>query len=88
MRFSLHGGSIEEEEALREFARRLEAGFYKYEALEGDEPVLVIQCLPRKLGLLEALEQITQWLDELPPGHGVAGGVQDPLPGLDTPPCQ
>jgi hypothetical protein len=85
MRFSLHGGSVEEEAVLGEFAERLGARFATYKALDGEEPLLVVECFPRRIGLLE---QITRWLDESPPGHGVAGGAQDPLPGLDTPPCR
>lgn len=88
MRFSLHGGSAEERAALKRFAERLGARFVTYEALEGEEPLLAVECFPRRVGLLEALEQITQWLDRGPLGHGGAGGAQDPLPGLDTPPCR
>lgn len=87
MRFSLHGGSAEEEEALKRFAERLGARFVAYKALYGEEPLLVIQCLPRKLGLLDALEQVTRWLDEGPPSER-AVGAQDYLPGLETPPCR
>ena len=88
MRFSLHGGSVEEEAVLRKFAERLDARFVTYKALDGEEPLLVMECFPRRIGLLEALEQIIQWLDEDPLGPGVGDGVQDPLPGLETPPCQ
>lgn len=35
----------------------------------------------------EALEQMTQWLDRDPPSK-MAAGAQDPLPGLETPPCR
>lgn len=84
MRFSLHGGSAEEEEALKKFAERLGAGFVAYKALEGEEPLLVIQCLPRRPGLVEALEQMARWLDEGPLSERAAG-VQNPLPGLETP---
>lgn len=87
MRFSLHGGSAEEEMALKRLAERLGAGFVAYRALEGEEPLLVIQCLPRKLGLVEVLEQATRWLDEGPLSER-AVGVQNPLPGLETPPCR
>ena len=87
MRFTLHGGSTEEEEALRGFAERLGAGFARYEALKGEEPLLVVQCLPRRAGLLEALGEITQWMDGCPPPEGAAG-AQNPLPGLETPPCR
>lgn len=65
MRFSLHGGSAEEETALKRFAERLGAGFAAH----------------------EALEQITQWMDGGPPPE-MAGSAQDPLPGLETPPCR
>lgn len=58
-----------------------------YEALDGEEPLLVVQCFPRSVGLLEALEQITQWLDGAPE-HDEGGGVQNTLPGLETPPCR
>ena len=85
MRFSLHGGSIEE--ALRRFAERLGARFAVYEALEGGELLLTVQCSPRRPGLMGALEQVTQWLDGGPLSEGVAG-VQNPLPGLETPPCR
>lgn len=87
MRFTLHGGSIEEETTLRRFAERLGAGFARYEALKGEEPLLVIQCLPRKIGLWDALEQVTRFVDGGPPPEGAAG-VQDPLPDLETPPCR
>lgn len=88
MRFSLHGGSAEEEATLRRFAERLGAKFATYKALDGEEPLLVVECFPRGVGLLEALEQITRWLDGGPLGHEVVGGAQDPLPGLETPPCR
>lgn len=87
MRFTLHGGSDEEMEALRGFAERLGADFVAYGALEGNEPVLVVQCLPRKLGLLESLELVTRWMDGGPPPK-MAAGAQDALPGLETPPCR
>lgn len=87
MRFILHGGSTEEETALSRFAERLGAGFVKYEALYGEEPLLVVRCPLRKAGLLEVLRQIPQWMDGYPPSK-MAAGAQDPLPGLDTPPCQ
>lgn len=87
MRFTLHGGSAEEVAALKEFAERLGAGFFKYEALKGEEPLLVIQCLPRKIGLLEALKQATQRMDGDPLSERAAG-AQNPLPGLETPPCR
>lgn len=61
MIFSLHGGSAEEETALKRFG----AGFVVY----------------------EASEQTTQGLDGGPPPERV-GSAQDPLPGLDTPPCR
>lgn len=88
MRLSLHGGSVEEEAVLRELAERLGARFATYKALDGEEPLLVMECFPRRIGLLEALEQTTQWLNGGPLGHGGAGGAQDPLPGLETPPCR
>ena len=87
MRFTLHGGSNEEVEALRGFAERLEAGFVEYEALEGEEPLLVFQCLPRRIDLMKVLEQMTQWLNEGPLTPRGAG-VQNPLPGLETHPCR
>lgn len=49
------------------------------------EPLPVAGCFPRSGGLLEAP---TRWLDESPPVQRVTGGVQDPLPGLETPPCR
>lgn len=87
MRFVLYGGSDEEFKALRGFAHRLGAGFSKYKGSEEEEPVLVVECLPRRIGLLEALEQVTRWMDgvHLPER---AAGVQNPLPGLETPPCR
>lgn len=88
MRFSLHGGSAEEEAALKSLAERLGAKFVAYKALEGEEPLLVMECFPRRTGLLEALEEITQWLDGGPLVHGGAVGVQDPIPGLEIPPCR
>lgn len=87
MRFSLHGGSPEEIAALKGFAGRLGAGFAAYDGLPGEEPLLTVQCLPRKLGLVKSIEQITRWLDGGPIEEG-APGVQNTLPGLGTPPCQ
>lgn len=87
MRFSLHGGSAEEVAALKGFAELLGAGFVAYDGLPGEEPLLTIQCLPRKLGLVKSIEQVTQWRDGTPFGEG-APGVQDSLPGLETPPCR
>lgn len=87
MRFIMHGGSNEEVEALRGFAERLEAGFAAYEALEGEEPLLVVQCFPRRAGLMGVLGQITQWLNGGPPTPKGAG-MQEPLPDLETPPCR
>lgn len=87
MRFTLHGGSAEELEALRGFAHRLGAGFSEYKALEGEEPLLVVECFPRKIGLMEALEQVTRWMDGGPLPERAAA-VQNPLPGLETPPCR
>ena len=87
MRFTLYGGSDEEVLALRGFARRLGTGFAKYKGAEEEEPVLAVECLPRRIGLPEALEQVTRWLDGGPlPGR--TAGVQNPLPGLETPPCR
>lgn len=87
MRFSLHGGSAEEVTALKGFAERLGAGFVAYDGLPGWEPVLTVQCFPRQLGgLVESIEQVTRRLDEAPLEEGP--GVQDPLPGLETPPCR
>lgn len=88
MKFSLHGGSAEEEMALKGFAERLGAGFVRYEGMPEEEPMLVVQCLPRRMGLIDAINQVTQWLDGGPLSRGETGGaVQDPLPGLETPPC-
>ena len=71
-----------------ESAKRLGADFVTYAEMPGEEPLLVVRCLPRKVGMGEAFGQVTQGPDEGPLVHGVAGGVQDPLPGLETPPCQ
>ena len=87
MRFTLYGGSDVEFKALREFAHRLGAGFSKYKGSEEEDPVLVVECLPRRIGLLEALGQVTQWMDGGPLPERAAG-VQNPLPGLETPPCR
>lgn len=87
MRFTLHGGSDEEVEALRGFAKQLGASFTAYEALEGEEPLLVVQCLPRQVGLMGVLGQITRWLDGGPPTPKGAG-VQEHLPGVEAPPCR
>lgn len=87
MRFLLHGGSAGEVAALRGFAERLGAGFTAYEGLPGEEPLLVVQCLPRKIGLMESIEQVTRRLDEGPLPERAAD-MQDPLPGLETPPCR
>ena len=88
MRFSLHGGSEGEEATLKSLAERLGAKFVAYKALEGEEPLLVVECFPRRSGLLEALREITHWLDGGPLHARGAGGVQDPLPGLETPLCR
>ena len=88
MRFSLHGGSAKEKATLKSLAERLGAKFVTYKALEGEEPLLVVECFPRRTGLLEALEETIHWLDGGPPVHGGAGCVQDPLPDLETPPCR
>lgn len=87
MRFTLHGGSDEEVEALKGFAEQLGASFTAYEALEGEEPLLVVQCLPRQTGLMEVLEQVTRGLDRGPTTSRGAG-VQEPLPGVEAPPCR
>ena len=87
MRFSLHGGSAEEVAALKGFAERLGAGFVAYNGLPGEEPLLTIQCLPRRLGLVKSIEQITRVLDRAPVEEE-APDMQGPLPGLDTPPCR
>lgn len=87
MRFLLHGGSAEEVAALKGFAELLGASFTACDGLPGEEPLLVVQCLPRKLGLLESIEQVTRRLNGAPIEKG-APGAQNPLPGLDTPPCQ
>lgn len=87
MRLSLHGGSAEEVAALKGFAERLGAGFVVYDGLPGEEPLLVAQCFPRRFGLMEFIEQATQWLDGALFKER-APGVQNPLPGLETPPCQ
>ena len=88
MRFSLHGGSAKEEATLKSLAERLGAKFVTYKALGEEEPLLVVECFPRRTGLLEALEEIAHWLDGGPLRARGAGGVQDPLPGLETPPCR
>lgn len=88
MRFVLHGGSAEEWAALKDFAERLGAEFVAHEGLPGEEPLLTVQCLPRRLGLIESIEQVTRWLDGGPLHEMNTGGtMQDPLPGLETPPC-
>lgn len=87
MRFSLHGGSAEEVAALRGFAERLGASFAAYDGLPGEEPLLVAQCFPRKLGLMESIEQVTRWLDGALSSKRTPG-AQNPLPGLGTPPCR
>lgn len=84
MRFSPHGGSVEEP-APKKFTEIPGARFVAHEALEGEEPLLVVECSPGSTGLREAM---TRWLDGSSPVQGVTGGVQDPLPGLDTPPCR
>ena len=87
MRFALHGGSAEEVGALKRFAERLGAGFVAYAGMPGKEPLLVVRCLPRSTGMLEALEQVTRWLDGGPLAT-TGAGVQNPLPGLEPPPCR
>lgn len=88
MRFSLHGGSAGEAAAIKGFAERLGAGFMKYEGMPGEEPLLVVQCFPRELGLVEGIQQVTQWPDWGPLPEQTRGPVQDPLPCLETPPCR
>ena len=63
MRFSLHGGSPEEEASLKGFAERLGAEFVAYKGLPEEEPMLVVQCLPRRIGLIDGINQVTQRLD-------------------------
>lgn len=48
-----------------------------------------LKRLAERLGaaVYGAPEQMTQWLDGDPP-FKMAAGVQDPLPGLETPPCR
>lgn len=87
MRFTLHGGSDEEVEALREFAEQLGVSVSAYAGMPGEEPLLVVQCFPRQVGLMEVLGRITRWLDGGPPTTKGAG-VQEPLPGVETPPCR
>ena len=73
MRFSLHGGSTEEESSIKGFAERLGAEFVAYKGLPGEEPMLVVQCLPRRVGLVDGINQVTQWLDGGPlPEGGVS----------------
>lgn len=87
VRFSPHGGSVEGP-ALKKFTGMLGARFVVYRALEEEEeeePLLVVECSPRSIGLLE---DMTQWLDGSPPVQGETGDAQDPLPGLETPPCR
>lgn len=72
MRFSLHGESVEET-ALGRLAERSGTGFAGHEVPKERKPLSV--------------EHDTRRLDEGPlPERGV--GLQDPLPGLETPPCQ
>ena len=52
-----------------------------------EEPPRVAQCLPRQIGSTGPVDRATRPLDDDPPGGG-AGGVQDPLPGLEAPPCR
>ena len=78
MRFSLHGGSPEEEASLKGFAERLGAGFVAYNGLPDEEPMLVVQCLPRRIGLIAGINHITQWLDVAPEAAGL---VTDDLGG-------
>lgn len=65
------------------FAGRLEVRF-----VEGEEPLIVVECFRGSIGLLKALGQIARRLDGDPLGHGGVGGAQDPLPGLETPRCR
>lgn len=63
MRFSLHGGSAEEEASIKGFAERLGAEFAAYTGLPEEEPLLVVQCLPRRIGLIGSINQVTHWID-------------------------
>ena len=56
-------------------------------ALKGEEPLPAEQCLPQRLDLPKSLGQVTWRVDGDPPTEWVVG-VQDPLPGLETPPCR
>ena len=87
MRFSLHGGSVEEETVLRRLAEKLGAEFVECDAPKEEGPLFVVQCLPQRIGMLGLAGHGPQRLDEAPPPER-AGGLQDPLPGLDTPPCR
>ena len=87
MRFSLHGESIEEEAALRRLAERVGAEFEEYGALKEEKPLHHEQWLPQRIGRLGFAEHDTRRLDEGPPSETVVG-TQDPLPGLETPPCR
>lgn len=75
MRFSLHGGSPEEESSLKGFAERLRAEFVAYKGLPEEEPMLVVQFLPRRIGLLDGINKVTQWLDGGPLPEGVVSSL-------------
>lgn len=85
MRFSLHGGSTEEVAALKSFAELLGAGFVAYDGLPGEEPLLTVQCLPRKLDLMRSIEQVTRWHTRGGLLSEGAPGVQNPPPDSETP---
>ena len=88
MKFSLHGGSAKEKAILERLAEKLEAKFVTYKALDGEEPLLVVECFPMRVDLPRVAAQVTQLLAEIPPEHEMGDGVQVPLPGMETPPCR
>ena len=83
MRFSLHGGSAEEEASLKGFAESLGAEFVAYTGLPEEEPLLVVQCLPRRIGLIDSINQVTQRLDG---GHfpETVGRINDTFGGTSS----
>lgn len=83
MRFSLHGGSPEEGASLKGFAERLGAEFVAYTGLPEEEPMLVVQCLPRRIGLIDSINQVTQWLDGGPFPETV-GRINDTFGGTSS----
>lgn len=88
MRFVLYGGLPEERAMLKKFAEILGVEFV--EAQGGKEALLVVEFPTRRTNPLKTLWQRIRPHNKVPPMEGAEGaeGAQNPLPGLETPPCR